>query len=160
MIHKKTIGICTLLCMLGGSLHAQNNTITTGGNASGASGTTSFTVGQVFYKQVQKSSSWIHQGLQQPFEFFETFVAESFKDEVSLSVFPNPTTRILNLTFHEFNNEDLYYELINSDGKVLKSQVIIAEHSIVNLAELPSSVYFINIFKNNQRVKSFQIIKN
>ncbi len=69
MRHKKKI-TCLVFLLLGlGGIHAQESVAATGGEATGISGTASYSVGQVFYTTHTTTAGSVSQGVQHPFEF-------------------------------------------------------------------------------------------
>ena len=50
------------------NVNAQNNTITTGADASNTNGSISYSIGQIDYVSSGNASTFINQGLQQPYE--------------------------------------------------------------------------------------------
>mgnify|MGYP000474435928 CR=1 FL=1 len=72
MKHKKTITSVVFVLLGLGGLHAQENAVTTGGEATGAGGTASYSVGQVVYTTNTGTNGSVAQGVQQPFEISTT----------------------------------------------------------------------------------------
>jgi hypothetical protein len=139
--------------------NAQQNTVSSGGIASGSGGTVTYSMGQVAFISSTGSNGNVNQGVQQPYEIYSLGINESVFS-FDLSVFPNPTTDVLNLTIKNFNGENLSYQLVDFNGKIIQTAVIKNELTSINLSELPMASYFINLLENNQKVQSFKIIKN
>jgi len=139
--------------------NAQQNTVSSGGISSGSGGTVTYSMGQVAFISSTGSNGNVNQGVQQPYEIYSLGINESVFS-FDLSVFPNPTTDVLNLTIKNFNGENLSYQLVDFNGKIIQTAVIKNELTSINLSELPMASYFINLLENNQKVQSFKIIKN
>jgi len=160
MKQKKTITSAALLLLGIGGLHAQETITTTGSEATGTGGTTSYTVGQVVYTTNTGSNGNVAQGVQQPYEIFTVGIKKTVLD-ISLSAFPNPTTNHLTLQLSNYNNEKLTYQLYDMQGNLLNNGQIIAQQTKINMNNLPKATYFINIIdQENKKVQSFKIIKN
>lgn len=159
MEHKK-IKLSVLLLGLGITAQAQQVTTAIGGDASGSGGTAAYSVGQVVYTTNTGTTGSVAQGVQQAYEIFTLGINETDLD-ISLTVFPNPTTDNLTLQISEYNNQKLSYKLIDMQGKLLTNGEVIATQTQVNTSNLPSSIYFINVVnQQNKTIQSFKIIKN
>ncbi len=67
MKHKNTMMSAAFLLLGLGGLQAQENTIATGGEATGAGRTASYSVGQVVYTTATGANGSVAQGVQQPY---------------------------------------------------------------------------------------------
>ena len=95
MKHQKAItSIAFLLLGLGG-LHAQDAVPATGGEATGTSGTASYSVGQVVYTTNTGTTGSVAQGVQQPYDISITVGINEMPISLEWSVYPNPTTGFL-----------------------------------------------------------------
>lgn len=158
-LFKPLITFCVFGC--GISLHAQNAIPATGGNANGAGGTSSFTVGQVFYTTETETTGTITHGVQQPFEILVlTAIEEASEVILECSVYPNPTTNLLILKIGNYDKEKLSYLLFDINGKHLKINKVMSGETQIEMEKLASGTYFLKVFDNNKEVKTFKIIKN
>jgi len=162
MKHKK-VKVCAILLLGFGltKLQAQEAITSTGGNASGSGGSTSYSVGQVIYSTNTGSSGSAIQGVQQPFEI-SVISGFDYTKGVSLqcSTSPNPTNNNVTLTI-DGDIQSIYYAFVyNSNGKLVSKQNVYCGRTIIMLEEYPSSTYFIKVIENNKELKSFKIIKN
>lgn len=139
--------------------YAQQNTVSSGGIASGSGGSATYSIGQVAYTSSTGSNGNVIQGVQQPYEIYSLGINES-AFSFDLSVFPNPTTDVLNLTIKNFNGENLSYQLVDFNGKLIQSEAIKNEQTAIKLSDLPSAGYFIHLIESDQKIQSFKIIKN
>lgn len=160
MKHKKTFMSAAFLLLGLGGLHAQENAVTTGGEATGAGGTASYSVGQVVYTTATGTNGSVAQGVQQPFEISVTTGVNETSINLEMSVYPNPTTNFLSLKVKSEKLESLTYQLIDLQGKVIENKKVNSTTSTIKMEELPKAVYFLNVVNNNQVVKTFKVIKN
>lgn len=160
MKHKKTFMSAAFLLLGLGGLHAQENAVTTGGEATGAGGTASYSVGQVVYTTATGTNGSVAQGVQQPFEISVTTGVNETSINLEISVYPNPTTNFLSLKVKSEKLESLTYQLIDLQGKVIENKKVNSTTSTIKMEELPKAVYFLNVVNNNQVVKTFKVIKN
>ena len=141
-------------------LQAQDAVVSTGGDASGSGGTAAYSVGQVIYTTNTSSSGTISEGVQQAYEIYSVGIIET-KLNFSLLIFPNPTNNNITLQIQDYNNEKLTYHLFDVQGKLLINKAIISNQTQINMSDLPSATYFINVVsQENKKVQSFKIIKN
>lgn len=148
------IGLSTTL-----GANAQQNTVASGGVASGSGGTVTYSIGQVAYTSSSGTNGNVNQGVQQPFEIYSLGLNES-SIQFNLTAFPNPTTDFLNLNVSNFNGENLSFQLVDLNGKIIQNKQITEVETEISMSELPSANYFIYLFLNHQKVQSFKIIKN
>ena len=107
MQHKRLTLSALLLLGLGlTGLQAQTSINATGGNATGSVGTVAYSVGQVVYTSNKGNSGSVDQGVQHAYEILTVGIKET-KLNISLTVFPNPTTENLTLQISDYNNEKL-----------------------------------------------------
>ena len=77
----------------------------------------------------------------------------------NIQLFPNPTTNYLTLKIEEAY-KSASYQLIDLQGKVIKSNKVDGDETTIKMEGLPTSIYFLSISDNNQLIKTFKIIKN
>jgi hypothetical protein len=142
-----------------GYAQAQESSNSSGGNATGISGTVAYSIGQVTYTTNTGSSGNIAQGVQHAYGIFTSGNSETTLN-ISLNVFPNPTSENLTIQISDFSNEKLSYQIYDALGKQITNGKIVGPQTHINTSILPASTYFINVVnKENKNVKSFKIIK-
>ncbi len=150
-----------LACPAITGLHAQTAISAAGGNTSGGGGTVSFTVGQIDYTTISSVNHSVAQGVQQPFEIsVVTTIEEATGINLSVSVYPNPTTDYLQLKVESEKLKDLSFQLFDLSGKLLQSEKIRGNQTSINMSNLAPATYFVKVFQGNEEVKTFKIIKN
>lgn len=162
MIKNKSRPIVLLTAGLlwAGLTQAQESVNATGGDATGSGGAVAYSIGQVVYTTNTDASGTVIQGVQQAYEIFTVGIKET-ELNISLSVFPNPTTNNLTLQISDYNNEKLSYQLFDMQGKSLSNRLVTNQQTQINTASLPPATYFINVVnQENKKVQSFKIIKN
>ena len=131
----------------------------TGGDATGSGGTVAFSVGQIVYTTSTGASGSVAQGVEQAYEISSVGIKETALN-ISLSVFPNPTSDFLTLKVQDYNNEALSYKLLDEQGKLVLNEQIITQDTQVAMSTLARGAYFINIVQANKKIQTFKIIKN
>jgi hypothetical protein len=142
------------------SLHAQNTIPASGGEASGNNGSTSYTVGQLFYSLHTGTNGSVAEGVQQPFEISVVVGIDNARAiALNCKAYPNPAIDLLTLEVDKLDDKDLYYQLCDAAGKILVSKKIIEIRTLIPMEELSPSTYFLKITDNKTSVKVFKIVK-
>ena len=158
MKHLKT-KTSVLFFLLGiGGLHAQETVSATGGDATGAGGTSNYTVGQVVYTTNTGSKGSVAQGVQ-CYKISTITVLEVTEISLELTAYPNPTESFLTLNIGNYGNEHLSYQLYDIRGKLLENKQVHSNNTSISMQYLPVSTYLLNILDNNSLIKTFKIIK-
>ena len=160
MKHKNTITSVVFVLLGLGGLHAQESPTASGGEATGAGGTASYSLGQVVYTTATGTNGSVAQGVQQPFEISVTTGVNETTINLEMSVYPNPTTNYLQLKVDSEKLDNLNFQLIDLQGKVIDNKKLSSTTTSINVESLPKAIYFLNVVKNNQIVKTFKVIKN
>ena len=143
-------------------VQAQESINSSNGIAQGNSGTTTYSIGQVFYQSyADTSGNTISEGAQQPFEISILLsTKKANKIELVVAAFPNPTTNYLTMKILNFDSSKLQYQLFDISGKLLESEKISAIETKINMNRYMASTYIIKVFDKKKEIKSFKIIKN
>jgi len=162
----KLITILVILYFTGNiTIHAQNVTTSTGGNAYGESGVVSYSIGQVGYYTYINTNYSEAQGVQQPYEIsIITSIVDQNHLNNPISIYPNPSNEYVILKIENEEYKNLEYKLYDINGKFISSNGISEEETIIPMDKLMPSIYLIQIFAtidiSNKEIKSFRIIKN
>lgn len=154
---KKTIASVSFFLLGLGNLQAQESPVATGGEATGIGGTISYSVGQIVYTTNTGTNGSVAQGVQQPYEISTTVGVNESTITLGLSVYPNPTANYLTLKVED--STGLHYELYNSQGKLIKIDKVNSNSTFIDIESYPRAIYFLNVTKNNELLKTFKIIK-
>ena len=138
---------------------AQTSVNASGGDVASATGSISYSVGQVFQETVIAGNNSIIQGVQQPFEITTLGVDNFASITVEMKVYPNPTSSILFLNFAEFAKRSSSYELFDTSGKMIRNAKIQSKESQIDLQQSPSGIYILKVSAENVVLKTFKIIK-
>jgi Secretion system C-terminal sorting domain len=144
MVKHKHFVFTMLIASIGSTALSQSTCLTTGGDASSADGSVSFSIGQIDYVSNNNSSGLVHQGVQQPYELFEIIGVTEIGNLINMSIFPNPASHhvmvMVNGTF-----TDLNLELYDAIGKLISIQPIYSMQTQLSLSELRNGIYFIKL---------------
>ena len=158
----KTNTLYFLAFLLSFSVNAQTShqvLSATGGDASGSGGTVAYSVGQIVYSTSTGTTGSVAQGVEQAYEISSVGIKETALN-ISLSIFPNPTSDYLTLKVQDYNNEALSYSLLDEQGKLVLNEQITNQVTQVAMSNLARGAYFINVLQENKKIQTFKIIKN
>ncbi|MEI8203753.1 MAG: T9SS type A sorting domain-containing protein [Bacteroidota bacterium] len=159
---NKTKKLCALLFMLLliAKVDAQQTLDATGGNASGTSGTVSYSIGQMVYTTIVGTNGSIAQRVQQPYEIS---VANGIEDAIGISlicsIYPNPTSDYLTLKIEGDVKTQYVASLYDITGKLLENKTVENSETSIYLKNLVSAIYFLKVTQLNKELKTFKIIK-
>lgn len=159
MKHRKVM-LSILLLAICISTQAQQLVTATGGNASGSGGTVSYSIGQVVYHSHTGTNGSVLEGIQQPYEISVLTVLEEAEGiNLLVLVYPNPTTDFLQLKVESDNLNDLTYQLLNMQGKLLENEQITGNQTSIAMSNLAQGTYFVKIIQGSRVIKTFKVVK-
>jgi len=149
-----------LIILVLSGLNAQEVIPVAGGNAEGAGGSVSYTIGQIMYHTYTGSNGSLAEGIQQPYEISILTGSEEIRGiDLISSVYPNPVSEFLTLRVEELEIPDLKYQLLDVNGRLLENNMIKSRETIINMERLTAGIYFLIVTDNNKDLKTFKIIK-
>lgn len=144
-----------------------NSLNATGNSVLGNAGVVTYSIGQVFYSNIGDNVHQIAEGIQQG--YYENNEDTNNEDtdvdipttDVNILIYPNPTTDHVTLASDglDYNNQLNSYQLYNYQGKLLKQDSIQQTKTEIDLSNLSSSIYLIQVFVDEKLWKTFKIIK-
>lgn len=151
----KTISTTLLFSCLLFTSFSQQNTVASGGDASGAGGSSSYSVGQIDYISSSGSNGNSNQGVQQPYEFFQEVGLE--ENNFVSSIFPNPTTDLILISFNYMAPRSL--SLFDAAGKLVITLESDMDSAEIDMSGYAQGSYLLKI-KEQQSLNTIKIIKN
>lgn len=149
------------LLFSGARVFAQNGTVAGGGDANGSGGSASYSYGQVVYTTNTNAVGSVAQGVQQTYEITViTDLSETFEIASELNAYPNPTPDRLTLAVKNTGHTDLRYELCDILGRLLVSEKVEADKTLISLENFKQGSYLLKLVSGTKEVKTFKIIKN
>lgn len=140
--------------------YSQENIVVSGGSATGAGGTSNYSIGQIVYTSVPGSDAYILQGVQQPYEIITLGTDEFTEINLLITAFPNPAIDILNLVIVNDKWQDLFCVLSDITGKAVSKKIkIVSQETSVSMQGLNQGIYLLTVNNNNKIIKTFKIIK-
>ncbi|TRX22991.1 T9SS type A sorting domain-containing protein [Flavobacterium franklandianum] len=133
-----------------------------GDDATGSSGSVTYSIGQVFYTYIGESVYDVAQGIQQE-ELSQTLDTpeNSVEPKAEIVIFPNPTTDFVTVNMEgiEFKSGLQSYQLYDLQGRLLKQNTIDQADTRIDLNDLSSSIYILQVYVDNKILKTFKILK-
>jgi hypothetical protein len=85
----------------------------------------------------------------------------SVVNNLSITVYPNPTNNVINFKFKNSNNLNLKVDVVSVEGKKLKS-ILVSNYQTqqLDMSDLSTGIYIANFYTNNVLVASKRIVKN
>lgn len=86
---------------------------------------------------------------------------ESESSNYNISLYPNPTTTVLNIGFESPSVQNLKVEIMSMEGKKIKqTRISNFETKQINISSLSTGIYITNFYANNVLIASKRLIKN
>jgi hypothetical protein len=118
-----------------------------------------YSVGQLVYRTHADLAGMVSQGMQQ---VYEVIAVDSLgrNPEISISIFPNPTSNDITLRILDFKGEKLFYQLLDAQGNLTRQGQLMSRETQISTSTLPASLYLVHIVdEKNRGVRSYRIIK-
>lgn len=158
---RKLLFLLIALFLITVNIMAQSIVLTTGGSVSGNGGTVDYSVGQLVYLAHINVNGSVAEGVQQPYEFSVVNTIEEAKGiNLSVLAYPNPTTSCLILETKATELTILFFQLLDMNGKLLQSEKITGNQTIIDMGNLMPANYLLKVIQNENVVKTFKVIKN
>ena len=137
------------------SVSAQEVVATQGDSYSNASGNIDFTIGEVIINTGTDGTNDITQGFHQTNWNF--LGVEDFAPNYEATIFPNPTSEVLNIRTSTFEN--VTYTLYDAQGKLVLQVILSAEQTPIQVGQLAPGSYSLSLNNQTQNLKTFKLIK-
>ena len=94
-----------------------------------------------------------------PFRNSDGSESTALQDEKLIRVFPNPANDFMKILFPA-SAAKTQINLFDVTGKNLMRGKIATTETVINISDLATSTYFLNMVESGKVVKTFKIIKN
>ena len=150
---KNTIVVFSFFAVLSGS--AQEVVATQGDSYSNASANIDFTLGEVIIDTGTDGTNDLTQGFHQTNWNF--LGMEDFATNYEATIFPNPTSEVLNIRTSTFEN--VTYTLYDAQGKLVMQNILSAEQTPIQVSQLAPGSYLLTLNNETQNLKTFKLVK-
>lgn len=141
-------------------LHAQQASVATGGDAGGAGGSMSYSVGQPACITLAGASMSLAQGVQQPYEISAATGVGELGERFTLSAWPNPTSEDLELAVAGNLPRPLRYQLHDAAGTLLAEGRITTDRASIPMAGRAAGAYLLGVVGTDGPLRTFRIVKH
>jgi hypothetical protein len=85
----------------------------------------------------------------------------SEENNLSISMFPNPSQDLLNFSFKNTLGSSLSIEIVSLDGKKIMTTILSNnERSTIDISSFSSGIYLVNFYSNNVLIANKKLVKN
>lgn len=154
------------------SMNAQIAISPAGGEGVGGGGTSSYTVGEVFYTYIPGNTSSVSQGVQQGFNWilnnsgiksFQGILTQtplaSESNIFTARVYPNPAIDHIVLVLNNIIIQDLNYVIVDLTGRAIATGLIQQKQTTILFPSLTRGTYVLSVYQHSRELKTFIIIK-
>ena len=150
---KHTLVLFSLFASI--SVSAQEVIATQGDSYSNASANIDFTIGEVIIDTGTDGTNDLTQGFHQTNWNF--LGVEDFAPNYEATIFPNPTSEVLNIRTSTFEN--VTYTLYDAQGKLVMQNILSAEQTPIQVSQLAPGSYSLTLNNQTQNLKTFKLVK-
>ncbi|HEX5112971.1 MAG TPA: T9SS type A sorting domain-containing protein [Saprospiraceae bacterium] len=162
-VKLKAIGFLWLLFCSTETLIAQQTVLTTGGNISSASGSVSYSIGQVMYNHIDGEIGSLNQGVQQPYSFTIVGIDDPLK-ETSWRLFPNPADQYVNIQMSTAIPVNSLHpctaRLFDMKGNLVTEKILDKDINRISLSQCTQATYIVQISDQQRTIQSYALIKS
>jgi hypothetical protein len=150
---KKLITLLALTSTL--TTTAQEVIATQGDSYSNTSTQIDFTIGEIIINTETDGTNELTQGFHQT--NWNYVGLENHATGYEASIFPNPTSDILNIKTSTFEN--VTYTLYDTKGKFILQGKLTADQTPIRVGQLATGKYSLILGSKNQKLKTFKLVK-
>jgi hypothetical protein len=144
----KKITLVACLLFVTQLMYSQQTIPTSGGDATGSGGSSSYTVGQLVYT-TNTGSGTVSQGVQQSIELFTLSNPELTTVNVTAVTYPNPTTDVVVLALTDANLIGISDVLYDLKGRAVGKGVVTQNNTQIGMQRLAIGTYLLKVNQNN-----------
>lgn len=137
-------------------LHAQSVISSSGGLVKNETYQLSQTVGETAVKTISNEEFALTQGVNQT-KLLVTGIRNDM--DINVTVFPNPTSKFLNLIMDVSLYPKITYQLFNSKGVLISKKKIENNLTTISFDDFPVGEYVIKISTDKNEIATYKIVK-
>jgi hypothetical protein len=156
MVRLFTLSSLLSPCLMWG----QQAVLPAGGDTSSASGSVSYSVGQVFYAANSSSEGSVHEGVQHAFEWYPVSIKNT-EHEPALKIFPNPSTGQVFIQ-HKIESAapgTYHIRLVDAHGNMLDYYKLDAIQGQIDLNGHSPGWYTLLVYGKEGVLQTYKILK-
>jgi hypothetical protein len=136
----------------------QGGVASTGGNDTNGNISLNWTLGKLIVPTFSKGNVSLSHGYN--IKLIVTAYDENLDFRVDIKVYPNPASEYINIQFEEILTDVVSVTMIDSNGKLVMSDVISQGMSekLINIQDLPSGLYYLRLIRG-KLVNVYKVVK-
>ena len=137
----------------------QENVGAAGGEASGSTGSVSYTVGQVANASNASVSGSVSEGVQQTYTSISTVIDETGPGAAGIVAYPNPANDRVRIAFESIPTGELEFTLYDASGAVVRFGELHVTDAEISINDLAVGRYRLILTTNGSVIRQFNLIK-
>ncbi len=118
----------------------------------------SASIGQVFYSENVANDISEIQGIQHPLRFETLSIDTVAKENLTITIYPNPATTHFKLRFSNWT-ENLSYSISDINGKRLNGGRILSNDAAMPVQNLAAGIYLVSVTSPEGLIKTIKLLK-
>lgn len=141
--------------------YSQTTMVSSVGKQKNNTGSISYVIGQTFFNTVEKNGTGSIENVSEGLYEVVVLNVKDMRIDLQVFMYPNPTSNFLNLVFEDaiILTKQLSYSLVDLNGRELVTSKINNVKSLIDMKDIPSSVYFLVIKQQNKMLHTYKIVK-
>lgn len=139
---------------------AQHSIPASGGEASDATGSTSWTIGQAAWTEAEGQDDAVAQGVQQAYTIHTVSTIEPLDPALVATVGPNPTNSGVLLRLGGMPPAGTSCQLLSASGSLVRTIPVTASELFIALDDLPAATYLLSLLEGELPIHIVKIIKH
>ena len=144
-MNMKTTFAVLISCFTICSVLAQSNIVTAGGDAASASGSVSYSIGQIDFQYSSSVDYSVSEGVQQAYSFDTALSIDDIKYEFQLSIWPNPSADEMNIEFTTSYELPLSLVITDVKGAIVGNRSVTRGQYSFNVDTWAAGTYYVNL---------------
>lgn len=142
------------------TLMAQQAIPASGGESANATGSSSYTIGQVAWTEADGPSGTVAQGVQQAYTVLSVSITEPLDPALVATVGPNPTNSGVVLRLAGMPPAGTTCQLLSGSGSLVRSIPVITSEQLISMDDLPAATYLLSLLEGELPIHIVKIIKH
>ena len=117
-----------------------------------------WTFGEPIIETLNNSSNTLTQGFNQT-KIIVTAIGSIAELSYSVTAYPNPASDFVYLKVESESFKNLEYIFYDSKGTILVRKILVSSIEAIDLRDLTSGVYFLELLDNKKMTRTFKIVK-
>lgn len=138
---------------------SQESVLTTGMEAAGDGGSTSYSVGLVAFETIETSAGSLTPGAQAPYEILFMEGINSLLNATDVKIYPNPAGDELKVKLGRLPDATITLRLESMDGRLITEKELIGDETALPVSDLAHGVYLLTLTGSHTGISTWKVIK-